>query len=132
MPSPAVLVVEDDSSVQTTLCATLTLLGFTPHHAQTIDDALAILGRERIDAVTLDIRLPDPKGFQRSGLSLLAFLRATPDYTNVPVVVFTGMPLSEDDEALARRLGAEVFYKPQPYSVIASQLNRSLDRTPAA
>jgi DNA-binding response OmpR family regulator len=132
MPSPAVLVVEDDASVQTTLCATLALLGFTPHHAQTIDDALGILGREHIDAVTLDIRLPDPKGLQRSGLSLLAFLRATPEYANVPVVIFTGMPLSENDEALARKHGAEVFYKPQPYSVLVSQLNRSLDREPAA
>ena len=52
MPSPAVLVVEDDPMIQSTLCATLTLLDFEAHHAQSVDDALRILGREHIDGVT--------------------------------------------------------------------------------
>ena len=112
MPGPAVLVVEDDPSVQTTLCATFTMLGFMPHRTESVEGALRILGRKHIDAVMLDIRLPDPTGLQRSGLSLLAFLRATPDYANVPVLIFTGMPLSSDDDALAHKHNAEVSYKP--------------------
>jgi DNA-binding response OmpR family regulator len=132
MPGPAVLVVEDDSSVQTTLCATLALLGFTPHHADSVHGALLILSREHIDAVTLDIRLADSKGLPRSGISLLAYLRATPDYAHVPVLIFTGIPLSSDDETLVRKHGAHIFYKPQPYSVLVSHLSRLLDRTPAA
>jgi DNA-binding response OmpR family regulator len=132
MPPPAVLVVEDDASVQTTLSATLTLLGFTPHHATSVDEALRILGQEHIDAVTLDIRLPDATGLHRSGLSLLAFLRATAEYANVPVIIFTGVPLSPEDAAMARKCNAEVFQKPQPYSVLINQLNRLLDREPAA
>jgi DNA-binding response OmpR family regulator len=132
MPGPAILVVEDDPLLQTTLCATLTLSNFTAHRAETIDEALRILGREHIDAVTLDVRLPDPQGLKRSGLALLSFLRATPDYANVPVLIFTGIPLSEDEQMLARKHNAEVFIKPEPYATLICHLNEMLNRQPAA
>ena len=95
--APAVLVVEDEPSVQTTYCATLTLMGFKPHHADTVDRALEILANERIDAVSLDVRLPDPKGLERSGLTLLAYLRSTREHAQLPVLIFTGVPLSLDE-----------------------------------
>lgn len=129
---PAILVVEDEASVQTTLCATLTVMGFKTHVAGTVEAALKVLGTEHIDAVSLDIRLPDPKGLKRTGLSLLAFLRATAEYAHVPVLIFTGQPLSPDDEQLARRHDAHIFYKPQRYSVLIEHLNRMLESTPAA
>lgn len=132
MAGPCVLVVEDDASVQHTLCATLTLLGFRTHHAESVEAALRILGTEHVDAVTLDIKLSDPKGLQRSGLNLLAFLRATPDYENVPVLIFTGMPLSPDDEVAAQKQNAHIFYKPQLYAVLVNHLNLLLNREPAA
>jgi DNA-binding response OmpR family regulator len=129
---PVVLVVEDELAVQTTLCATLTLMGFKAYPADTVETALKILGREHVDAVCLDVRLPDPKGLERSGLTLLAFLRATAEYAHVPVLIFTGNPLSPDDEELARRSDAHVFYKPERYSVLIEHLNRLLESTPAA
>ncbi len=126
-----ILVVEDERSVQTTLCATLTLTGFTTHHASDIEEALKILGTERIDAITLDVQLPDPRGLQRSGLSLLAFLRATAEYANVPVVIFTGTPLSGEEDEIATRHRAQVFYKPQRYSVLIQHLGPALGIAPA-
>ena len=122
----AVLVLEDDPSVGTTLCTMLTLAGFTTHCARTVDDALAILGNERVDAVSLDVVVPDPKGLERSGLSLLGMLRTTPDYASLPVLIFTGMPLSVEEEEAVRELKASVFYKPQPYSVIIQHLTHEL------
>lgn len=127
---PAILVVEDDPSVQATLCATLTLMGFKPFHADTIERALMILGAERVDAVSLDVRLPDPKGLQRSGLTLLAFMRATPEYAHIPVLVFTGVHLSPEEQSLVERHRAGVFYKPQPYSELAEWLMRMLSEGP--
>lgn len=126
---PAVLVLEDDPSVCATLCTMLTLAGFTTLHAKTVDDALAILTTERIDAVSLDVRVPDPKGLERSGLSLLGILRSTPGYASVPALIFTGMPLSAEEEAAAHKLNAPVFYKPQPYSVLIQHLTRQLHRS---
>jgi DNA-binding response OmpR family regulator len=127
-----VLVVEDDQAIQTTLCATLTLMGFKTLSASSVDEALKTLGTDRVDAVSLDVRLPDPKGLERSGLSLLAFMRATPEYVHVPVLIFTGVPLSLEDEELVRRNDADVFYKPQPYSLLVAHLTRLLSGTPAA
>ena len=124
--APVVLVVEDEPFVQTTLCATLTLLGFKTHAAATVDAALKILGTERIDAISLDVRLPDPKGLQRTGLSLLGYVRASAEYAHLPVLIFTGMPLTDEDEELARRNGAPVFYKPLPYSHLAEYFTERL------
>jgi CheY-like chemotaxis protein len=125
---PAVLVLEDDPSVCKTLCTMLTLAGFTTHRAPTVDDALAILQAQQVDAVTLDLRVPDPKGLDRSGLSLLTILRQTPGYAALPALIFTGMPLSLEEEEAARKLNAPVFYKPQSYAVLIQHLNRQLRR----
>ena len=62
---PRVLVVEDEQLLQRTLCATLTLLGFTPYHAATVDEALEVLRTQQIEAITLDIVLPAPAGSQK-------------------------------------------------------------------
>ena len=127
----AVLVLEDDPAVGTTLCTMLTLAGFTTHRAKTVDEALVILDNEQVDAVSLDVQVPDPTGLERSGFSLLAILRTMPDYATLPVLIFTGMPLSVEEEDSARELNASVFYKPQSYSVIIQHLTRELHIPPA-
>ncbi len=129
--SPVVLVVEDEPSVQTTFCATLTLMGFKTQHADTVDRALEILGAERVDAVSLDVRLPDPKGLERSGLTLLAYLRASKEHAHLPVLIFTGQPLSQEEEILIQQHNVEVFYKPQRYMTLVECLTRMLG-TPRA
>ena len=124
--APVVLVVEDEPSVQTTFCATLTLMGFKTQHADTVDRALEILSTERVDAVSLDVRLPDPKGLERSGLTLLAYLRASTEHAHLPVLIFTGQPLSQEEEILIQQHNAEVFYKPQRYTTLVECLTRML------
>jgi CheY-like chemotaxis protein len=123
---PAVLVVEDEVLLQTTLSAFLTLHDFVTFRASDVDQALDILSRERIDAVTLDIRLPDARGTKRNGFTILTFLRAHPVHEQLPVVIFTGMPLTDDEEALAKRFRAEVIYKPDPYRLVVEGLARML------
>ena len=126
---PAVLVVEDEALLQATLSAFLTLHHFTTFRASDVDEAEKILGREQIDAVTLDIKLPDARGMKRNGFTLLESLRATPAHARLPVVIFTGMPMTEEEEQLAKRLHAEVIYKPDPYRLVVEGLTRLLART---
>ena len=104
------------------MCAALTLMDFRTHQAESVDGALKILGVEHVDAVVLDVRLPDPTGLQQSGLHLLRFLRATPEYAQLPVLIFTGIPLSSTEEELVRLHGGHVFYKPQRYMVLINHL----------
>ena len=130
--APIVLVVEDEPLVQQTLCTALTLMGFQTRRADNVDAALTILANEQIEAVSLDLRIPDPKGLRRSGLSVLAHLRSMDEYVSVPVLVFTGMPLSTDDAEFVRRHNARVFHKPQRYSVVIEELRRLLQKASAA
>ncbi len=123
----AILVVEDETSLRTTMCAALTLMGFMTHQAASVDEALKVLGGDHVDAIVLDVRLPDPTGLQTSGLHLLRFVRATPEHARTPVVVFTGVPLSPAEEEMVRTNDAHVFYKPQPYRVLIDQLNELLN-----
>lgn len=119
--TPTVLVVEDEPSVQQTLCTALTPMGFQALHADNVDAALTILASERIDVVSLDIRIPDPKGLQRSGLSRV---RSGAD--------FTGAPLSTEDAEFLQHHEARVFYKPERYSVVIEELRRLLQKASAA
>lgn len=123
---PIVLVLEDEPLVQMTLCTTLRLLGFAPQHARTVEDALRILAAMHVDAVILDVRLPDPMQMQQTGLTLLTYLRATTEYATIPALIFTGMPLSREDEELAHRQSAQVFYKPERYTVLIERLGQAL------
>jgi hypothetical protein len=66
--------------------------------------------------IVLDVRLPDPTGLQQSGLHLLRYLRGTVEHKHLPVLIFTGVPLSPSEEDLIRGNGG-VFYKPQPCMV---------------
>ena len=99
------------------MCATLTLMGFMTHQADSVESALKTLGTEHVDAIVLDVRLPDPTGLQQSGLHLLRFLRATAEHAQVPVLIFTVCRVAAEEE-LVRVHGAHVFYKPQPYMVL--------------
>ena len=126
MDRPAVLVVEDEPNQQETLSAVLTLVGFRTVSATNVEEALVVFGREQIDAVTLDVRMPDPKGLDRNGLTLLKYLRSVPAYAHLPVLMFTGADLNDEEEALISELHAKVYRKPQPYGDIIDELTRLL------
>jgi len=128
MPSrAAILVVEDDVRLRTTMCASLTLMGYAPLQAGSVSAALQVLGTERVDAIVLDIRLPDETGLHRSGLSLLKFVRATGEYAELPVLIFTGQPLSPLEEEVVRVNRGALFYKPQQFSALLHHLNGLLE-----
>lgn len=124
-----VLVAEDEASLRSTMCAFLTLKNFFPLGAENVEAALKILGAEHVDAIVLDIRLPDPTGRHGSGLNLLKFLRATTEYARVPVIILTGRPLSPADRETVLVHRAHVFYKAQPYTVLFDSLSRLLDES---
>jgi DNA-binding response OmpR family regulator len=127
MLHPAVLVVEDDASIRTTLCAALATAGFRLHQAGNVDAALKILGTEDLDAIVLDVHIPDPAGFHRTGLSLLKFIRASAFHAEIPVMIFTAAPLSPAEELVVRVNRAYMFYKPHGFPELLDQLSELLD-----
>ena len=95
---PVVLVVEDDPSLRTTMCAVLTLQDFFPLWAESVDAALKILGEEHVDAIVLDVRLPDSTGRYKSVSTSCSSSERRPNMWTCRSLVFTGMPLSPYEE----------------------------------
>jgi CheY-like chemotaxis protein len=98
-----VLVVDDDPSVRNVLALLLGREGFETTSVADVDQALACLTGETIDAVLTDLIMPG-----RSGLVLLAELRGR--HPAVPVIAMTG---SENDALrdAAIVLGARVVLR---------------------
>ena len=84
-----VLVVDDDSTLRSTLAQTLRAWGYQTFEAGTIAETFVNLNREQFDAVLLDVKLPDG-----SGISALDELRRR--WPELVVIVITGYVTPED------------------------------------
>lgn len=84
-----------------------------------MDEAVQVLEHETISAVILDVRMPG-----RSGLELLAFIRAKETLRNLPVLILTGVILTPDEEAIIARCRAYVFYKPDNLEALGAYLDQ--------
>ena len=125
---PAVLVVDDEPSIRGYLRRSLESSGYTVREAGDVDRAVDLLHEVSVDAVVLDLRLPDLRGWQRSGHDVSVFLRLRDDLAGIPVLILTGYPLSQKQEDLLQRRGAHVFYQPVGYATLIQHLNRVTQR----
>ena len=98
LPSPLVLVVDDDPRSRDLISHYLEHSGYRSACAATAADAVRLARELKPDAITLDIILPD-----RDGLLVLAQLKSDPETRRIPVVVVTVTERSE----LGFSLGAE-------------------------
>jgi DNA-binding response OmpR family regulator len=104
-PSRLVLVVEDDVSVRRPLVKFLEIHGFTVVAADTAENALDALRRERVAAAVVDLRLRLGSGRE--------VVVSTP--ADVPVIIFSGVP-SESAELEKLRPRTRLIEK--PYSLV--------------
>ena len=101
-----VLVVEDDADLARVLIATLASHDLEAHHAASAREAIAMSESLVPDLVLLDLGLPD-----LDGLALVDWLRQHGYLSRVPIAVYTGRGLSEDERASLRAGGTEVLVK---------------------
>ncbi|SJZ64568.1 HAMP domain-containing protein [Novilysobacter spongiicola] len=100
------LVVEDDAAER------MSIEELIRHDDVSIDtvgsgeEALEALRKTSYDCVVLDLRLPDMSGFD-----LLDRLEAEPKLSEVPVVVFTGRDLSDEEDRRLKRVAKSVVIK---------------------
>jgi DNA-binding response OmpR family regulator len=100
-----VLVVEDDLSVRRPLVKFLELNGFTVVTAETGDEGVAIIGKQRLVAAVIDLRLR-----QGSGRQVVAAIPA-----EIPVIIFSGVP---SESAALERLRPHTRLIEKPYSLV--------------
>ena len=123
------LVVDDEPSIRRYLRRFLESSGYTVREAGDVDRAVDLLHEVSVDAVVLDLRLPDLRGWKRSGHDVSAFLRLRDDLAGIPVLILTGYPLSQEQEDLLQRRGARVLYKPVGYTTLVRHLDRVTQRS---
>jgi CheY-like chemotaxis protein len=125
---PAVLVVDDEGAVRSFLRAYLEDAEYKVYEATDVDGALSTLDEARIDAVVLDVRMPDPRGLGRSGLEVLAFIRLRAAFDALPVMILTGRSLEPEEQELIRRHHAHLFLKPDGYRQLLQRLEQLTTR----
>jgi DNA-binding response OmpR family regulator len=109
MPKDAqrmVLVVEDDLSVRRPLVKFLELNGFSVITAETGDEGVEIIRKQRLVAAVIDLRLR-----QGSGREVVAAI--SPE---IPVIIFSGVP---SESAALERLRPRTRLIEKPYSLVA-------------
>jgi HAMP domain-containing protein/signal transduction histidine kinase/DNA-binding response OmpR family regulator len=100
------LVIEDNPAEQLGLRA---LLGHDDIEMVTVDTgegALALLREQDFDCVVLDLKLPDISGFD-----VLDEVKLDPRLREVPVVVFTGRELSQEEDTRLHSMARSVVVK---------------------
>ena len=115
-----ILVVDDSAAIRKILTRVLRQTGMaiqTIHEAGDGQDALALMAQHRIDLVLSDINMP-----KMDGLQLLASLKASPQWRNIPVVMITTEG-GETKVAEAVRLGAAGYVR-KPFT--ADQIKEKL------
>ncbi len=102
---PRVLVVDDEMGVRVTVAANLELEGFETVEVQSGPEALEVLGREKIDIVLSDIRMPG-----MTGVELYHRIRA--QHPELPVVLMTAFALEQQVRDAIRKGVFAVLSKP--------------------
>lgn len=99
-----VLVVEDEPTCRRLIEDVLHRVqdGYTLLKAGTLEEALALLACSKIDAILLDLMLPDADGVE-------AVERLQHDYPKLPVVVFSGADIDMEKQVI--EAGAQDFIR---------------------
>jgi CheY-like chemotaxis protein len=100
------LIVEDNEIERQSIVELLANEGVDITTAGSGNDAWEALRAERFDCVVLDLRLPDISGFE-----LLERIRQDVELRELPIVVFTGKDLTEDDEIRLVQMAESVVLK---------------------
>jgi signal transduction histidine kinase/CheY-like chemotaxis protein len=127
--SPHVLLVEDDPDLAAVIVAGFEEARVRIDHANTRQSAMDRCRADRPSLIILDLTLPDGDGF-----SLVEWLRKQPDLLALPLVVYSGQDLTENERSKLR-LGPTDFLtkgKVHPSEVEELVLNIVQHLRPAA
>jgi DNA-binding NtrC family response regulator len=113
-----ILIVDDMEDARWALSTFVRKVGFMPLLAETGTDALATLSTQRVDAVLLDVRMPD-----QSGHEVLQQIRKQHD---TPVIMLTGYGDTQDAALSLRRGANDYVTKPYDHQLLERSLRRVL------
>ncbi|MBU1232977.1 MAG: response regulator [Proteobacteria bacterium] len=86
MDKPEILIIDDDPAQHEILGEHLRLAGFSPLHAASSDEGIALLQNKEVSLILLDINMPKVDGFQT-----IKLLRHQPRTAEIPVLFLTSL-----------------------------------------
>ena len=101
-----ILVVDDDDATLDVVSDTLSSVGYTPHAVSSGKEALELLSTVHIDAVLLDLMMPEMDGFD-----VLRRIKDRPELKEIPVFVVTAKDLTEAENRLLKENVLALFRK---------------------
>ena len=120
MAQKKILIVDDEKLVRWTLSQKCAEYGYQSVEAGTAEEALRVLQSDSLDAILLDVHLPD-----KSGMEVLSKLKESGETRNV--IMMTADPQLDDVKA-ALRLGAYDFIsKPINFEELEVTLQNALE-----
>lgn len=123
MTKPNILVVEDDPDIQQLVSYNLIKAGMHVTCADRGEEALAVLNREHVDGIVLDLMLPG-----LDGLEICRRIRKEEQTRNVPVIILTAK--GEDDDVVTGLDSGADDYVTKPFSpkVLVARLQAVMRR----
>lgn len=109
MPAKTILVAEDDANVRELVRTRLQISGYDVVTARTGNEAVGRVRTSPVDALVLDINMPELDGF-----GVLRAIQGTPSIRRLPVLMLTARHAAQDVR-LALVLGAR-DYLTKPFS----------------
>lgn len=122
--TPTVVVLDDEPATRDLLRRFLQKYGYRTVSTATTAEAIGALQSGPVDAVILDVRLPE----KLNGLDVLRMLRREAPLAKVPVIILTGSVLSEEEQIEVTRSRGFLFAKPESLDVLMKFLDQLLGR----
>lgn len=121
-PEQRVLIVDDQATIRTKLSCAVEVLGYTALTSVDAIQAKKQLANYRIDLILLDIEMPG-----QNGLELLKELKASQQYTGIPVLIISALDKERDHVIKALELGAIDFLpKSVPQAILRARIKTAL------
>ena len=123
-PSTNILVVDDDPATLEVVSDTLRSGGYTPHAVSSGKEALELLSKVRMDAILLDLMMPEMDGFD-----VLRTIKDNPELEEIPVFVVTAKDLTEAESRLLKAEARALFRKDQAWKAdLLIQLRKAVGK----
>ncbi|OGO32215.1 MAG: hypothetical protein A2Z29_00290 [Chloroflexi bacterium RBG_16_56_11] len=119
-----VLVIEDEEDIRNFAARVLELEDYDVIKAADASSGMQMLKEKSIDLVLLDLRLPDLDGW-----SILREIKHHPDYSRIPVIVFTALAEAMQRRKTLRMGAASYLIKPLSARLLSQTVTNILRET---
>ena len=105
-PIESILIVEDNEIENKAVAELLLAHGIKSTSAYSAEEAEQLLGRHKVDCVVLDLNLPGMKGYE-----WMQKIRRKKGMSELPIIVYSGKDLSEDEEVKLKEFANTIIIK---------------------